>query len=55
MYVHDATEQAFKNGAEYMRGLIIDKLLERKGRAMGPERFALSAIIELVQKLEVRV
>lgn len=55
MYEHDATEEAFKNGAEYMRSLIIDKLREKKGRAMGPERLVLSAVIELTQKLEVRV
>ena len=55
MYEHDATEQAFKNGVEYMRTVIIDKLREKKGRAMGAERFVLSAVIELIQKLEVRM
>ena len=55
MHTHDATEQAFKNGADYMRGLIIDLLREKKGLAMGPERLALSDVIELIQKIEVRV
>lgn len=54
MNIHDATEQAWKNGADYMRTLIIDKLREKKGQAMGPERLFLSAIIELIQKMEVR-
>lgn len=55
MYEHDATEEAFKNGANYMKSLIIEKLTLLKGEAMGTERLVLSAVIEVIRKLEVRV
>lgn len=52
MYIHDATEQAFKNGVEFMREQVIQELRSMRGRAMGQERIILGDIIEKVQKLE---
>ncbi len=54
MNTYDATEQAFHNGANYMKQLILVMLSEMKGAAMGPTRMVISDIIEKVQKTEVR-
>lgn len=54
MYVYDATEQAYQNGANYMKQLVLVMLSDLKGKAMGPTRMAISDIIEKVQGLEVR-
>lgn len=54
MYVYDATEQAYRNGANYMKSLILTLLSDMKGTAMGPTRMTISDIIEKVQKMEVR-
>lgn len=55
MYEHDATEVAFKNGADYMKDLILERLALLKGDAMGTERLVISAVIEVIRKMEVRV
>ena len=55
MYEHDATEESFKNGANHMKALILEKLTLLKGEAMGTERLVISAVIELIRKMEVRV
>lgn len=55
MYEHDATELAWKNGAEYMREEILIKLYDDKGKALGAERRILDTIIERIKKMEVRV
>lgn len=54
MYVFDATETAYHNGANYMKQLILVMLSDMKGTAMGPARMTISDIIEKVQKMEVR-
>lgn len=54
MTEYDATEQAWKNGAEYMREKILEKLLNAKGKALGLERSFLSDAIDMIRKLEVR-
>lgn len=54
MYVYDATEQAYQNGANYMKQLILALLSDMKGTAMGPTRMAISDIIEKVEGMEVR-
>lgn len=54
MTENDGYEIAFKNGKEYMRKCVIDKLREMKDHAMGLERFVLGEVISIVQKLEVR-
>ena len=51
MHIYDATEAAFKNGEEHMRGLVIDELRAMRGRALGRERIILGDIIEKVRKL----
>lgn len=55
MYEHDATEEAFKNGADYMKKLILEKLTNLKGLAMGTERMVLDAVINIISRMEVRV
>lgn len=55
MYEHDATEEAFKNGADYMKATIVERLIQLKSEAMGTERMVISAVIELIRKMEVRV
>jgi hypothetical protein len=55
MYEHDATEQAFKNGANYMRTLVLTMLSDLKSTALGKDRFILSIIMDKINKLEVRV
>lgn len=51
MHVFDATEQAYKNGEEHMRELVIQELQSMRGRALGKERIILGDIIEKVKKL----
>ena len=53
MYEHDAAEEAFKNGAEYMRRLILEKLYDEKRTAIGKDRFCISVIIEKVEKVRL--
>lgn len=54
MYVHDATETAYHNGANYMKTLILVLLSDMKGTAMGPARMTIDDVIEKVKKVEVR-
>ena len=51
---HTSHEQAYQNGKEYMRQCILEKLYTAKGTALGIQRVVLSAVIEMVQNLEVR-
>lgn len=55
MHEYDATEEAFKNGANYMKKKILEKLTDLKGLAMGTERMVLSAVINIIDRMEVRV
>jgi hypothetical protein len=55
MYEHDATEEAFKNGADFMKATILERLTQLKGDALGTERMVLSAVINIIRKMEVRV
>lgn len=54
MTENDGYEIAFKNGKEYMRQQIINKLLNAKGNAMGVQRQVLTDVIEMIRKMEVR-
>ena len=54
MTENDGYEIAFKNGKEYMRQQIINKLLDAKGNAMGVQRMVISEIIDMIKKLVVR-
>jgi alanine racemase len=51
MHVFDATEEAYKNGEEHMRELVIQELRSMRGRALGNERIILGDIIEKVKEL----
>lgn len=54
MSEYDATEQAYKNGKERMREVVLEKLQSMKKTAIGPARFALDDAIQAVKKMEVR-
>lgn len=54
MNEYDATEQAWKNGAEFMREKILEMLRDAKGKAVGPARHVVSDLIDRIRKLEVR-
>ena len=49
----DAPEQAFAKGMEYMRKLILDRLYDEKRTAIGKDRFVITVIINIVEKIEV--
>lgn len=50
----DATEQAWKNGAEHMRRQVLDKLLSLNATTLGLSRAIINDIIDMVRKMEVR-
>lgn len=52
--MEDQTINAWKNGAEYMRGEIIELLTGMKGTALGVTRSTLADAIERIKRLEVR-
>lgn len=44
-------ETAFHNGEDFMRGRILEKLSEEKGRAMGIIRATITDIMEMTRRM----